>query len=136
MSKFRRIGTTSLQYRAPQAEDGQQREQEAVLNYIAQAGKLKVDILLFQEEYSFNAADFNATPERHNFAPTASISQPVPSESFADMAITLDAPYIIQVREASEKARINVILPVLESSGGRVYNSLLPITSNITLLIV
>ncbi|MGQ9629484.1 MAG: nitrilase-related carbon-nitrogen hydrolase [bacterium] len=129
-SKFRRIGTTSLQYRDPRAEDGQAREQETVLSYIAEAGRMEVDILLFQEEYGFAAQDLGAYSDRRRFAPTAPILPPAPAKTYAELAIVLDDPYVCRVREAARKARVNVVLPIIERDGSRVYNSLVPIASS------
>ena len=137
MSRYRRVGTVSLLYRSPRARDGQQAEREAVLGYIARAGDLGVDILLFQEEYSFVAFDPEATAERGSFAP-ARVALPDPvevSRPVEETAVRLDSAYVRRVREAARAAGVNVALPLLERTGDRVYNSILPVTSDGQLLV-
>ena len=66
---YRRIGTTSFLYRDSRTGNGSTLEQEAVLRCIADAGALKIDILLFQEEYTFWQSDVEDAPGRRRFAP-------------------------------------------------------------------
>ena len=134
MSKLRRIGTVSLQYRDPRDEDGQRLEQEAVFSYIREAGRLGIDILLFQEEYTFSAHDLGGSKTSANFAPAKTPLPPAPVDTYADLAITTDDPYVGRVRGAAAEAGVNVVLPLIERDGGRVYNSLLPVTDSGDLL--
>lgn len=136
MSRYRRIGAISLLYRNPRAENGQQAEREAVLGYIARAGELGVDILLFQEEYSFVYSDAEASAERRNFAPAYFVlpDPVIASETLEEKAIALDAPYVDRVRDAARQAGVNIALPILEKDGDRVYNSILPVSSEGMLL--
>ena len=135
MAMYRRIGTTSFQYRDLGAEDGQQRERQAVVSRIREAGEMKVDILLFQEEYTFWASDREAVPELDRFAPALAARKSRATEPpMIELAITLDDPYVARVREAARAAHVNVALPVVERDGDRVYNSLLPVTAQGELL--
>ena len=128
MSLVRRIGTTSLMYRDPGWEKGCQKDRDAVVAYIREAGRLDVDILLFQEEYSFAAHELSAYPGRKRFSPAEPSRPPVGNPSYADLAISLDHEYVEQVRAVSSEAGVNVVLPTLERDGRFVYNSLVPIT--------
>jgi len=136
VSLVRRIGTTSFLYGDSRARDRQKREREAVVRWIGEAGTLGIDILVFQEEYSFWHSGLEDAPGRMSFLP-APIERPAapPTEgSMSDLAIGLDHPYIERVREASRKAGVNVALPIVEQDGDSVYNSLLPVTSEGKLL--
>ncbi len=107
MSLTRRIGTSSYLYRDPLADNGQEKERQAVLARIREAGDLRIDILLFQEEYTFWASDPDAAPERGNFAPARAARRPRRDGSeppLMDLAITLDDTYVHQVREAARAA--------------------------------
>jgi predicted amidohydrolase len=136
MSRIRRIGAVSLQYRPSGEAGGQQAEQDAVLRYIARAGELGVHILLFQEEYGFVTQDLDAAPERASFAPgrIAPSGPAVPAPAIAETAIGLDAPYVHRVQGAARAAGVNVALPILERAGSRIHNSLVPVTSEGRLL--
>ena len=132
MSLIRRIGTSSYLYRDPQAENGQEKERQAVLARIREAGELRIDILLFQEEYTFWASDPDAAPDRAAFAPALAARRPRRDGSeppLMELAISLDDDYVSRVREAARAAGVNVALPVLERDGDRVYNSIVPVTS-------
>lgn len=129
MAKFRRIGTVALQYGTARVPQGLAREREAVLGYISEAGGLGIDILLFQEEYGFTTHDQESAPERRRFAPAQDVLPPAPGQSYAELAIPADDPYVGRVCAAARQAGVNVILPLLERQGGRVYNSLLPVTA-------
>ena len=135
MAKFRRIGTTALQYGDPRVRDREAREREAVLNYIKMAGNLSIDILLFQEEFGFVCFNTHLIEGRKQFAP-ADLRIDLPSylKEPGETAISLDDCYIQHVREAARAAGVNVVLPILERSGNRIYNSLVPVTSEGLLL--
>jgi predicted amidohydrolase len=131
---YRRIGTTSFLYRDRREENGRDKERDAVIRAIGEAGRLKIDILLFQEEYSFWSTDVEEAPSRGLFAPArvtqgehrASVPQVEPS--LAELAIASDDPYIGRVRDAAQAAHVNVALPIVEREGSRLYNSILPVT--------
>lgn len=134
MSKFRRIGTTSLQYGSPWVGDGPQRERDLVLGYIARAGEMGVDILLFQESFTFFTRDPDRDPKRRWFSPTAPEPKKPPLRPLAERCMSLDDPYVARVRDAAKQAQVNVILPLFEQSGNFIYNSLVPVTSQGALL--
>jgi len=117
-----------MQYGGPRVPDAREREREQVLRYIAEAGRLGIDILLFQEEYGFVSHDPEAATERVNFAPGAEILPGLPVKSYAEYAIPHTDPYIARAREAARQARVNVSLPLLLCDDAGVHNSLLPIT--------
>lgn len=130
MAKYRRIGTVALQYGDPRVSDRQARERETVLHYIDVAGRRGIDVLLFQEEFGFTWTSVHLAEHRSRFAP-GELRTDLPSDAYdtEHLAIAPDDPYILRVREAAGKAGVNVALPILEKSGDRVYNSLLPVTS-------
>ena len=134
MARFRRIATTSLQYGSPFGEDGTALERDLVLRYIERAGVLGVDILLFQEEYTFVKYSPDANPKRRWFSPTTLDTRPGRSTKMQDAWMTLDHPYVARVREAAKKANVNVILPLMEKDGDLMYNSLVPVTASGELL--
>ena len=106
MAKYRRIGTIALQYGSPRGPDGRKREQEVVLSTISEAGKLGIDILLFQEEYGFTAHDPDSEPDRLRFAPAAEILPAVPVKTYAEYAIPLTHAYVERAREAARQAHV------------------------------
>jgi predicted amidohydrolase len=90
-----------------------------------------VDVLLFQEEYGFVPLDPVGAPDRENYAPSGEVLTP-PTEapaSPAERAVALDSPYVTCIREAARAAGVNVALPIVEREGGRIYNSIVPVTS-------
>ena len=56
MGRFRRIGTVALQYGSARVPQGLEREREALVGYIAVAGRLGVDI-------GFTTHDGEGAPE-------------------------------------------------------------------------
>ena len=134
MARFRRIATTSLQYGSPFGEDGTELERGLVLRYIELAGELDVDILLFQEEYTFVKYSPDANPKRRWYSPTTLDDRPGRSMEMRDLCMTLEHPYVGRVREAAKKADVNVILPLMEKDGDLMYNSLVPVTATGELL--
>ncbi len=135
MSLVRRIGTTSFLYGDCRARDRQRLEQDAVVRRIAEAGSLGIDLMLFQEEYSFWASGLEEAPGRASFVPArvdrlaAPADARPPAEPPAALAVTLRDPYVERVREACREAGVNVALPLLERDGDRIYNSLVPVTA-------
>jgi predicted amidohydrolase len=136
MALFKRIGTTSFLYRDSLAEDGQAQERAAIIRTIGEAGALGIDILLFQEEFSFWRSDVEDSPGRGAFAPARAARDAAPRDEryIMEYAMTRDDPYVQRVREAARAAGVNVALPLLEREGAHVYNSILPISARGDLL--
>ncbi|MCY4109206.1 MAG: carbon-nitrogen hydrolase family protein [Chloroflexi bacterium] len=129
MAKFRRIGTTYFEYGDVRARDRAEREREAVLETIARAGDLRVDILLFQELFGFVASDRHSARDLRRWAPARTLKRPVQKETYTEVAIGLDDPYVRAVQAAGKAARVNVVLPIVERDDDLAYNSLVPITA-------
>ena len=130
MANYRRIAAASFQFGDLRRPDCYKAERDMVLRFIERAGALGVDLLLFQEELGFFATAPSAWEERAFFAPGELQSDlPLLTHTPAELAEKITGPYVTAVREAARKHRVNVILPLLEQSGDRIYNSLLPITS-------
>ncbi|MGQ9680915.1 MAG: carbon-nitrogen hydrolase family protein [Anaerolineae bacterium] len=130
MAKFRRIGTVALQWRDARVPDAMEREREAVLSYIAEAGSMDVDILLFQEAFGFISTDLSSVSTRHRYAPGAGDSlPPAAAKAYTELAVSLGHAYVQKARRAAQSAGVNVVLPILERHRELVYNSLVPITA-------
>lgn len=135
MAKYRRIGAVALQYGDPRVPDRQARERETVLHYIDVAGRRGVDVLLFQEEFGFTWTSVHLAEHRSRFAPgELQADSSAAGYDTEQLAIPLDDPYVRSVRAAADRAGVNVVMPILEQNGGRIYNSLVPVTSRGELL--
>lgn len=134
MANIRRIATTALKYGGPQTERRSERERERIVYYIEEAGKIKADIILFQEEYGFVPLAPEADPAYTNFDASGIVNKQAVFEEHGKLAIKLDDPYIYRVCEAARRSKVNVVLPIIERGDNGVYNSLVPITADGDLL--
>ena len=128
MANIKRIATVALGSGPAWNDQRQDLEQRAVLDYIAEAGSLGADILLFQEAFGFVEADLDSHADRRRFAPGVPTRAPTSRTTYAELAISLDDPYVRRARQAAEEPQVNVILPIVERSGDEVYNSLVPMS--------
>lgn len=131
MAKIRRIAATSFQFGDLRRPDCYQAERDMVLQFIERAGAAGVDILLFQEELGFFAVAASAWEERQYFAPGELRSDlPLLTKTPDALAVEKTGEYVCAVQEAARRNHVNVVLPILERDGDKIYNALLPITSD------